>query len=175
MRYDYCPFARKDAPGKYHCIQPCCWFGGCEAPPRKGSDGRELPPAAIKAVPRELPQEMLRKPEPDGEEISKKVTVKQRHEKLIAEAKKLIANGVTGQQILAKRLGITAATLLNIEKRYPGEIVYKRKTHQYDWSVLGPQIDELLAKGASKAEIRRKFKLSKTTLFNYCLGRGVHE
>lgn len=167
MRYDHCPFARKDAPGEYHCIQPCCWFGGCEAPPRIDSDGRELPPAAIKAVPRELPKEMLRKPEPVYKDKPKKLTVAQRHAQLIAEAKKLIANGVTGQGNIASALGITKQTLLNLEKRYPGQIIYKRFTHQYDWSVMGPKIDELLAKGASKSEVRRQLTLPKRTLANY--------
>ena len=172
MRYDYCPFAREDAPGEYHCIQPCCWFGGCEAPPRKDSDGRELPPAAIKAVPRELPQEMFRKPEPVYKEKPKKLTVAQRHAQIIAEAKKLTADGVIGQENLAKKLGITANTLLNLEKRYPGQIVYKRQTHQYDWDVLGPRIDELLAMGASKSEVRRQLTLPKRTLASYLSRRA---
>ena len=115
---------------------------------------------------------MFRKPEPVYKEKPKKLTVAQRHAQIIAEAKKLTADGVIGQENLAKKLGITANTLLNLEKRYPGQIVYKRQTHQYDWDVLGPRIDELLAMGASKSEVRRQLTLPKRTLASYLSRRA---
>lgn len=170
MRYDICPYARYDIiDDKYHCIQPCCWYGKCEAPPRKHV---EKAPVIIVEKPK-----VVVPVDPKTGATKEDGAIFAKHQRIIEEANKLVASGITSPTDIAKAVGVHRHTLGEISKRYPGMMKYEpAERPQIDWPSIEIEVKRMLAEGDKNwRQMAEAVGLRQNTLYNHFFYKGQKE
>lgn len=167
MRYDQCEFARYDiTDDRYHCIQPCCWYGKCEAPPRK-----HVEKAPVIVV--EEPKVVVPVNRKTGA-TKKDGAIFTKHQRIIEEANKLVASGVTSSTAIAKAVGVHRTTLVEIARRYPGLMKYEpAEKLQIDWPSIEIEVKRMQAEGGKNwRQMAEAVGLRPNTLYNHFFYKG---